>query len=1101
MMGLAKMAPDGWRYYADEIALGREDYFAGHGEEPGRWVGRGADALGLAGPVGPEEMSLLFGQGRHPGTGEALGRPFGGGSPDGNCRAAKDGQGGVGKVAGYALSFSPPKSISVLWALADEAVSGEVQAAQDAAVGSALEFLQDHAAFTRRGRGGVVQADTDGYLAAVFTHRTSRSGDPQLHTHVLLAAKIRASSDRHWLALDGRELFEVQKAAGLLYKAGLRAELSARLGVAWGDVGSDGAAEVAGVPAGLVEHFSTRRAQVEARAAQMVGAKEAMLGRSLGGGERAALFQLAAYRSRAAKPEGGETTGELRARWRREATEAGHDPDRWLAAALGPAPSTSVPGRSAGATAGTPDAAVVTDVLAALERGHSTWGRADVVEALALRVTPSAADNADTVRRLVEVASDELLAETDVVCLGAEGLATVPEVLRRRDGLSPTRRHGAARYSTWGALRAEQAILEVTEQGRDAQVGVVAEPIVEAAITGAGLGDDQAEAVRRLCQGGERVAVVVGPAGSGKSRSLAAARVAWEAAGVAVRGVAPSAVAAGVLTEQARIASETLAKFLLDAGRGRAALSRGEVVVCDEASMVSTADLAKLVDLVEGAGGKLVLVGDHHQLGAVEAGGLFRLLAADAKTAELSTVRRFSDPWEAEATRRLRDRDSSVLAEYQARGRVRAGGREQALDAAHQAWADARRAGRSVVVMAADHATVDQLALRARATRVAAGEVEAPGVIVGEQVVGVGDEVVTTLNNRRLVSTTGAWVRNGDRWQILARRPDRSLLLSSLDGRGKVSVPGDYVEENIALAFAVTVHKSQGLTVDAAVLVVGAATTAEHLYVGLTRGRDHNLACVVREPLDDGHRYVAAPGAQEVLAAALRRTGSEPSATETFRASLDVADDFDSLRAALLEAIRQVDALAGPDRSAAIERLCAEAARHAQAVEATAQAEHAFSRLSAERQAVHDELVKAHQAEQGAGQKRGWLRGPDRQAQAVAAQAADKAAHRLSRLDEHLQQAEAELAVVRRGRDELHGAAQALKEAEGAQQARRSWFEANPDVVAHLNGLARRAKEAAQLRAVLGPLGPSGPGRYPSSATRYVSPSDLNHERRPDLGL
>src|ERR1019366_1886349 len=109
-------------------------------------------------------------------------------------------------------------------------------------------------------------------------------------------------------------------------------------------------------------------------------------------------------------------------------------------------------------------------------------------------------------------------------------------------------------------------------------------------------------------------------------------------------------------------------------------------------------------------------------------------------------------------------------------------------------------------------------------------------IVVGQQVVGVGDEVVTTLNNRRLVSTSGAWVRNGDRWQVLARRPDGSLLLSSLDRRGKVTVPGNYVQDNVALAYAVTVHKSQGLTVDDAVLVVGAATTAEHLYVGLTRG-------------------------------------------------------------------------------------------------------------------------------------------------------------------------------------------------------------------------------------------------------------------------
>lgn len=229
MMGLAKMSPDGWRYYAEEVALGGEDYFAGHAEEPGRWVGRGAKALELSGEVDPEEMEKLFGHGCHPLTGEPLGRPFAG--EDKPSAKALEGHGGPGEVAGYAVSFSPPKSISLLWALADEATSAEVRAAHDAATEAALEFLQDHAAFTRRGKGGVVQADTEGFVAAAFTHRTSRAGDPQLHTHVLLSAKVRATTDWAWLALDGRELYEVQRAAGHLYKAGLRAELSARLGV------------------------------------------------------------------------------------------------------------------------------------------------------------------------------------------------------------------------------------------------------------------------------------------------------------------------------------------------------------------------------------------------------------------------------------------------------------------------------------------------------------------------------------------------------------------------------------------------------------------------------------------------------------------------------------------------------------------------------------------------------------------------------------------------------------------------------------------------------------------------------------------------------
>jgi conjugative relaxase-like TrwC/TraI family protein len=924
MMGLAKMAPDGWRYYAEEVGLGREDYFAGHGEEPGCWLGRGAEALGLAGEVTPEQMSRLFGEGCHPVIGTALGRPFAGqsGAPS-PSEKGKERQGGAGPVAGYALSFSPPKSVSLLWALAADAVSAEARAAHDAALDAALEFLQDHAAFTRRGHAGAVQADTDGYIAAAFTHRTSRARDPQLHTHVLVSAKVRASTDGAWLALDGRELFEVQKAAGLVYKAGLRAELSARLGVAWGAVDGNGGAEVVGVPAALVEHFSKRRAQVEARAAALITEKELALGRSLNATEQAAAYQLAAYQSRAAKAKGQETTGQLRARWRREAIESGHHPDKWVSAVLGEAsaparPAIGVPGAPRGSSE-----ALTSTVISDIERGRSTWGRADVVEALAVRIAPGAAASAEAVRKLVERATDELLGHADVVPLGA-GLhapVSLPGALRRRDSYEPTTRHGAARYTTWRSWQAEQAVLEAVEKGRSAAVALAPEDAVEAAVKEADLGEDQADAVRRICQGGERVTVMVGPAGSGKSRSISAARVAWQAAGVRLRGVAPSAVAAGVLTEQAGIPSETLAKFLMDVRRGLVSLAPGEVVLCDEASMVATRDLAALAVLVSKADGKLVLIGDHLQLGAVEAGGLFRLLVADGKMAELTAIRRFRDSWEVDASRRLRDRDASVVSEYEAHGRVMAGTRAEALASAHQAWAAARAEGRSVVMMASNRGTVDELAMRARSARVGASEAEKDGVVIGNQVVGVGDEVVTTHNDRRLVTNTGAWVRNGDRWRVVARRSDGALLLGSLDGRGKVSVPDDYVRENVALAYAVTVHKSQGLTTDEAVLVVDETTSAEHLYVGLTRGRERNLACVVCEPVDDGHRHQPAPSAQDMFSAALGRSGGERSATEAFRAGLVQAADTSALRAVLAEALRRVDALAGPNCSQEIERL------------------------------------------------------------------------------------------------------------------------------------------------------------------------------------
>src|SRR5581483_7920141 len=250
------------------------------------------------------------------------------------------------------------------------------------------------------------------------------------------------------------------------------------------------------------------------------------------------------------------------------------------------------------------------------------------------------------------------------------------------------------------------------------------------------LGDDQTEALRRICEAGERVVCVVGPAGAGKTRMVSAARDAWAGEGNAVRGLAVSAVAAGVLAEEAGIPADTVAKFLHDThrrGDPTGGLGSGEVVVVDEAAMLASADLAALVDVVEAADAKLVLVGDHRQLGAVEAGGLFRLLVADSRAAELHQVRRFTDPWEAAATLRLRQGDESVLDDYDAHGRIAGGSREAMVDQAFAHWRAARAAGQSIVIMAADHTTVDALALRARAERVAAGDVEPDGLPVGAQ--------------------------------------------------------------------------------------------------------------------------------------------------------------------------------------------------------------------------------------------------------------------------------------------------------------------------------------------------------------------------------
>jgi hypothetical protein len=455
-------------------------------------------------------------------------------------------------------------------------------------------------------------------------------------------------------------------------------------------------------------------------------------------------------------------------------------------------------------------------------------------------------------------------------------------------------------------------------------VAVADEMAVRSAVRIHRVSADQAAALRRICQQGERVVCVVGPAGSGKTRMIRAARDAWAAGSTPLRGLAVSAVAAGVLGDEAGIPAETIAKFLYDTRRNgdpSGGLRSGEVIVVDEAAMVATADLAALVDVAESADAKLVLVGDHRQLGAVEAGGLFRLVVADSRAAELHEVHRFVDPWEAHATLRLRDGDDSVLDDYQARGRITGGSREEMIDAAFASWQAARAAGDSIVVVAPDHATVDALALRARAERVIAGEVESGGLPVGGQVVGRGDEIVTTRNDRRLVTTGGLWVRNGDRWHVDARREDGALVVCHLDGHGRVVLPADYAAHDVALSYAVTVHKAEGVTVDRAVLLADAATTGEHLYVGMTRGRHENRVCVVTDAVTTGHGYHRAPDPIEILTGVMHRSSAEVSASETLRAELERSEDPTTLRRLWEQARNYIEAGAGPDRRPDLRRL------------------------------------------------------------------------------------------------------------------------------------------------------------------------------------
>ncbi len=246
VLSIAKLAAGQQNYYLNAVAKGVEDYYTARGEVPGRWVGSGAPDVGLGGRVADADLHAVL-SGVDPVSGRVLA--------------------GCGRrVPGFDATFSAPKSVSLLYALGDIETRAAAVAAHEAAVDAALGYLERHAAKGRRGHGGIVQVETGGFVAAAFRHRTSRLGDPQLHTHVLIA-NMAKGVDGQWGALDGRLLYLHKRTAGYLYQAQLRANLVRGLGVEWSPV-RKGMAELAGIPQAVLRAFSRRRAEIELRMAE-----------------------------------------------------------------------------------------------------------------------------------------------------------------------------------------------------------------------------------------------------------------------------------------------------------------------------------------------------------------------------------------------------------------------------------------------------------------------------------------------------------------------------------------------------------------------------------------------------------------------------------------------------------------------------------------------------------------------------------------------------------------------------------------------------------------------------------------------------------------
>lgn len=495
MLSRGKIRGGNARYYADAVASGVEDYMTGAGEAPGRWDGAGAVAEGLCGEVTAEHVELLFegDDARHPLTSDVLGRRY-------------DVKDGYDKVTGWDLTVSAPKSFSVLWAVAEPEVAKVLDQIHAAALRETIAYLEDHAAFSRTGRGGTAQVDTKGLMIARFEHRTSRAMDPQRHSHLLVSNRVRCT-DGVWRAVVSKALHPPAQAGGNRVPrcSARRGNGAARRAMGAGQRPRPGRHRRS--PRRPIDFWSKRRRTVERAATRRIGEREVELGRTLTDAERRDIYQRATLDTREAKRRDEALPANIHELWRLDAQAEGFAVDDWF---------DHVVGRERRVE---PEIGPVVEAsLAELDRRHSTWDRTDVVEKVTARLPAGLARSASEARIWVEHLADQVVAHAEVIRLAREPV--LPALgYERRDGRSVFEPHNDARYTTQLTLALEQHVLDAVVDGRDARCAVAAASDVEEAIDLHGLSDDQGRAVERRTLGGDAVICLVGPADTGKTRS------------------------------------------------------------------------------------------------------------------------------------------------------------------------------------------------------------------------------------------------------------------------------------------------------------------------------------------------------------------------------------------------------------------------------------------------------------------------------------------------------------------------------------------------------------------------------------------------------
>ncbi len=925
--------------HADVETRDLTGYYTAASNPPGQWLGAGLTGIGMTphDTVTDAAAKSLFERGEHPSTGASLGR-----TP--NQASTVTGTNGQpvrrAAVAGFDLTFSVPKSVSVLWALGSDEYKDKVMAAHHAALEATLAWLESSAIHTRAGHGGVAHVGVHGAVAAAFDHWESRSGDPQLHTHVVIANRAQRVSDGAWTTLDSRTLYKATVAASQHYNGLLYDQLGRDLGTE-AEVRTPTSAihnysfELSGVDDELIREFSSRSRLIDIEAARLVNGWSETHVREPSNAVKLRLRQQATLSTRTAKDHDVVPLNARTRQWRERAQAKGFGPEAVLMATINRSHTHPLTFTDADAAWITSTAGLVRDLVA---RRRATWNRWNLIaeaERVCLEIRCTTA--ADRIRLMDAIATS---AETQSVALNEFRYAiptTAPDLVF--NGHSVFDLASAHLFTDVSTLANEAAIMNAHTHaaGPHLESTTVKDALKQFHSTrGEPLQGEQVRTAEAVLASGRRLDAVVGPAGTGKTTTMSAVKTLWEAQfgpGTVV-GLAPAAASADVLGQELGLSTDNVSKWLYEStgpgaairaghyaaaaeryqaacqsprqdNQARKALERlaqrmsaltaiqskwqfrpNQLVIIDEASMVSTYQLAALLDQATGAGAKILLVGDPAQLDSIDAGGVLGWLDRTGCAQRLSTVWRFTNEWERAASLKLRTGDLNVITEYKAHERISSGTYDAMVDDAYNRWDADIRTGRTSILIAPDNDTVAMLNERAQADRVGSGTVDAEATVELSDGLhaGRGDTILARRNDRHLLDDTGDFIRNGTLITISdSPNPDSSIAGIRQDNGARIVLGASYLAESVELGYATTAHRSQGITVDTGhTLVSEGRLTRELFYVSMTRGKAGNHA-YISEPDPRDHHGVdpsSLPDWRQILAGILSIEGAEHTAHE-----------------------------------------------------------------------------------------------------------------------------------------------------------------------------------------------------------------------------